>query len=207
MLVSRAQELPPSFTLTLTSSCTLLSTLYSSNPFLSLPMRSSLSLLRSLSLSLSHHHPQPHHFHRRSFLRAISTPLLSSSPKPHKSLPLLAAASSSSSHSTFVEHLASEIETEENWDFNNTSEGEAAFDFDKNLGSLDFKHVGAPTLDVKELEELPEQWRRSKLAWLCKELPAHKAGTLVRILNAQRKWMRQEDATYVAVHCTRNSRE
>ena len=99
--------------------------------------------------------------------------------------------------------MASEIETEENWDFNNTSEGEAAFDFDKNVGSLDFKHVGAPTLDVKELEELPEQWRRSKLAWLCKELPAHKAGTLVRILNAQRKWMRQEDATYVAVHCTR----
>lgn len=65
------------------------------------------------------------------------------------------------------------------------------------------KHLIAPEMEVKELEELPEQWRRSKLAWLCKELPAHKAGTLVRILNAQRKWMTQEDATYLAVHCMR----
>ena len=99
--------------------------------------------------------------------------------------------------------MACEPETNENWDFNNSSESEAAFDFDKNDGSLDLKHLPALSLDVKELEELPEQWRRSKLAWLCKELPAHKAGTLVRILNAQRKWMRQADATYVAVHCLR----
>ncbi|KAE8680016.1 hypothetical protein F3Y22_tig00111392pilonHSYRG00139 [Hibiscus syriacus] len=49
------------------------------------------------------------------------------------------------------------------------------------------KHLAAPVIEVKELEELPEQWRSSKLAWLCKELLAHKAGTLVRILNAQRK--------------------
>ena len=56
---------------------------------------------------------------------------------------------------------------------------------------------------MKELEELPEQWRQSKLAWLCKELLAHKAGTLVQMLNAQRKWMRQADATFVAVHCLR----
>lgn len=99
--------------------------------------------------------------------------------------------------------MACEPETNENWDFSNSSESEAAFDFDKNDGSLDLKHLPALSLDVKELEELPEQWRRSKLAWLCKELPAHKAGTLVRILNAQRKWMRQADATYVAVHCMR----
>lgn len=65
------------------------------------------------------------------------------------------------------------------------------------------KHLVAPDIEVKELDELPEQWRRSKLAWLCKELPAHKAGTLVRILNAQRKWLKQEDATYLAVHCMR----
>lgn len=56
---------------------------------------------------------------------------------------------------------------------------------------------------MKELEELPEQWRRTKLAWLCKELPAHRSGTVVRVLNAQRKWIRQEDATYVIVHCMR----
>uniref|UniRef100_A0A7N2MX20 Pentatricopeptide repeat-containing protein n=1 Tax=Quercus lobata TaxID=97700 RepID=A0A7N2MX20_QUELO len=165
MLVSRAQELSPfsSSTLTLTSSCNFLSTLCSSNPFLSFPMRSSLSFLRSLSLSLSHH--QPHHFHRHFFFRAISTPLSSSSPKPQKYFPRLAAASASSSHSTF--------------------------------------HLPSLSLDVKELEELPEQWRQSKLAWICKELPAHKAGTLVRILNTQKKWMRQADATYVSVHCLR----
>lgn len=94
-------------------------------------------------------------------------------------------------------------ETDQNWDFSIDSESEAAFEFDQNVGSLDLKHSGAPALDVKELGELPEQWRRSRLAWLCKELPGHKGGTLDRILNAQRKWMTQEDATYVVVHCTR----
>lgn len=61
----------------------------------------------------------------------------------------------------------------------------------------------SPELEVKELEELPEQWRRSKIAWLCKELPSYKHSTFVRILNAQRKWITQDDATYVAVHCMR----
>lgn len=61
----------------------------------------------------------------------------------------------------------------------------------------------AEKVEVRELQELPEEWRRAKLAWLCKELPAHKHTTVVRVLNAQRKWVRQEDATYVAVHCMR----
>lgn len=67
----------------------------------------------------------------------------------------------------------------------------------------DLKKVNSPPFEVKELGELPEQWRRSKLAWLCKELPAHKQSVLVRVLNAQRKWVRQEDATYLVVHCMR----
>lgn len=58
-------------------------------------------------------------------------------------------------------------------------------------------------LTVRELEELPDQWRRSRLAWLCKELPAHKPGTVIRVLNGQRKWIDQEGATYVVVHCMR----
>lgn len=58
-------------------------------------------------------------------------------------------------------------------------------------------------LKVKELEDLPEQWRRSKVAWLCKELPSHKHSTLTRHLNAQRKWITQDDLTYVVVHCLR----
>uniref|UniRef100_A0A0D9VJX4 Protein ORGANELLE TRANSCRIPT PROCESSING 51 n=1 Tax=Leersia perrieri TaxID=77586 RepID=A0A0D9VJX4_9ORYZ len=61
----------------------------------------------------------------------------------------------------------------------------------------------SPELVVPELEELPERWRRSRIAWLCKELPAYKHSTFTRILNAQRKWITQDDATYVAVHCLR----
>lgn len=61
----------------------------------------------------------------------------------------------------------------------------------------------APVVEVVELEELPENWRRSKLAWLCKELPCQKRPTQVRLLNAQKKWMRQQDATYVAHHFLR----
>ncbi|XP_020576084.1 pentatricopeptide repeat-containing protein OTP51, chloroplastic isoform X2 [Phalaenopsis equestris] len=67
----------------------------------------------------------------------------------------------------------------------------------------DARHLPSPEVEVIQLEDLPDQWKRSRIAWLCKELPAHKQGTLVRILNAQRKWIRQEDATYVTVHCMR----
>lgn len=63
--------------------------------------------------------------------------------------------------------------------------------------------VRSPELEVFELEELPEQWRRSRIAWLCKELPAYKHSTFTRILNAQRKWITQDDATYITVHCLR----
>ncbi|XP_072987892.1 pentatricopeptide repeat-containing protein OTP51, chloroplastic [Typha latifolia] len=67
----------------------------------------------------------------------------------------------------------------------------------------DMKSLPSPELEVIELEDLPEQWRRSKIAWLCKELPSYKHSTFVRILNAQRKWITQQDATYVTVHCMR----
>lgn len=98
--------------------------------------------------------------------------------------------------------------SEEKWDFSSYPENEddiLKFDGDPGYPGSggDMKHMDSPALEVKELEELPEQWRRARLAWLCKQLPAHKAGTLVRILNAQKKWMRQEDATYIAVHCIR----
>ncbi|KAJ3680732.1 hypothetical protein LUZ60_017010 [Juncus effusus] len=67
----------------------------------------------------------------------------------------------------------------------------------------DMRSLPSPDLEVIELEDLPEQWRRSKIAWLCKELPAHKHPTLVRVLNAQKKWINQDDVTYVVVHCIR----
>lgn len=90
-------------------------------------------------------------------------------------------------------------------DFSSDPTEAEVFDFDTSY--LEGKDVSqfpaSPALEIKELDQLPEQWRRSKVAWLCKELPAQKSGTLVRILNAQRKWMSQEDITYVAVHCMR----
>ncbi|PRQ27150.1 hypothetical protein RchiOBHm_Chr6g0302241 [Rosa chinensis] len=61
--------------------------------------------------------------------------------------------------------------------------------------------IALPNLEVHELDELPEQWRRFKLAWLCKELPSHNSGALIRILNAQKKWMRQEDTKNSGTVC------
>lgn len=98
--------------------------------------------------------------------------------------------------------MAGESERDGNGEFSSGAEG-GNFDFGVAFDSIDYKHLSSPSLEVKELEELPEQWRRSKLAWLCKELPAHKPATLIRILNGNKKWIRQEDATYIAVHCMR----
>ena len=57
------------------------------------------------------------------------------------------------------------------------------------------RHLGALSLEVKEH---PEQWRRSKLAWLCKEWPAlvYNADKFLSsyktpwIFDAARKWLR-----------------
>ncbi|XP_010530875.1 PREDICTED: pentatricopeptide repeat-containing protein At2g15820, chloroplastic [Tarenaya hassleriana] len=103
----------------------------------------------------------------------------------------------------FVEQFVGEAESAERFE-----EESEVFDI-RNVESArnDLRNVAAGSLEteveVKELEDLPEQWRRSKIAWLCKELPSHKAGTLMRILNAQKKWLRQDDVTYIVVHCTR----
>ncbi|RVW61217.1 Pentatricopeptide repeat-containing protein, chloroplastic [Vitis vinifera] len=197
MLIGRAQELSSS-TLTIT-------TAFSSSPnpnyTFSLPMRtpvlSSLSLLRSLSPSL--HHRFLCSLSLSNYSKSFFFPLPTTNIR-HSSLfrrsPLAKPLSS------FVEQVVGESERDENEGFSRGGEGES-FDFGVAFGSTDLRHLSSPSLEVKELEELPEQWRRSKLAWLCKELPAHKPATLIRILNAQKKWIRQEDATYIAVHCMR----
>ncbi|XP_022726240.1 pentatricopeptide repeat-containing protein At2g15820, chloroplastic [Durio zibethinus] len=189
MLVNRAQEL--SLTLaTITTNFPSLSPIPSKTTMRGCRLYS-LSFLR-LFRPLSH--PQV------GFFRPLiphPTPRL---PPSFSRLNFLA----SSSFSTSPVGLIDEKEGEENWDLsNNENEAFSFEDGDGVFAGNDMKHLVAPKMEVKELEELPEQWRRSKLAWLCKELPAHKAGTLVRILNAQRKWIRQEDATYLAVHCMR----
>ncbi|KAJ9537793.1 hypothetical protein OSB04_030526 [Centaurea solstitialis] len=154
-------------------------------------MPTALSLLRSLSASLRHHR----HHHRLLLLRTTTCSLLNKNHPPRISL-----FHTQSSVGNFVEHLAGE---DENLDFDKESK---TFKFDTSFGTsnVDSKNLNpSPSLDVKELDELPEQWRRSKLAWLCKELPSHNAATLIRILNAQRKWVNQDDMTYLAVHCMR----
>ncbi|XP_031392937.1 pentatricopeptide repeat-containing protein At2g15820, chloroplastic [Punica granatum] len=141
------------------------------------------------------HPPSLHHCHHHFPLGRLAATYLSSTPRPRHLLPSLPAASPGTS----VEHVPVKTEPDED---PGSGGDEELFDFDS-------KQLAPPPplpnteLEVKELEELPEQWRRAKLAWLCKELPAHKSGTVVRVLNAQRKWLRQEDATYVVVHCLR----
>ncbi|KAG5238854.1 pentatricopeptide repeat-containing protein [Salix suchowensis] len=148
------------------------------------PMRTSL-----FSSSLSLHQQQRTHF-----------------PEPINTPQMLHPISISKCFSTSVEQMGSGSQSERILDFDENEREIFKFHGD-GLGSSgaggDRKHLDTPELEVKDLAELPEQWRRAKLAWLCKELPAHKPATAVRILNGQRKWMRQEDATYVVVHCTR----
>ncbi|KAI4298424.1 hypothetical protein L6164_031986 [Bauhinia variegata] len=194
MLLSGVQQLPPSIH-TLTSAFSP-NTKPNFNHFLMPSTYSAFTLIRSLTLSLSN----AHHHRRRCFPRSLRLSPLS--PTKYRRLAQFSTAAASSG--TRVEQLASvptpsEIES---WDFSSGSDS-AAFDFDKSCAATDLKHLPTAELEVKDLDELPEQWRRARLAWLCKELPAHKPGTLVRILNAQKKWMRQEDATYIVVHCMR----
>ncbi|CAI0447019.1 unnamed protein product [Linum tenue] len=193
------------------------------NPLLSLSshmrlslLSSPLSFLRCLTSSFSRlprrraHSNYCTHHRCRLFLRSLPE-----AAKTHQPFPSFQQVSCLS-HS--VEQLACEPQSSEplkNWDFSNYDDSDSdlfnlddqpeAFKFEGGgaVAGRDTKHLESPGVEVKELEEVPEQWRRSRLAWLCKELPAHKSGSVVRILNGQRKWMRQDDATYVVVHCTR----
>ncbi|GMH02717.1 hypothetical protein Nepgr_004556 [Nepenthes gracilis] len=126
---------------------------------------------------------------------------------PRRIPPSLCASSSvSSCTGTSVEQLVGETdrshEPDGYWDLSTGRESsEGGFDFGKCFESSAEQNKLA--FSSLSLEELPENWRRSKLAWLCKELPAHRRPTMTRVLNAQKKWMRQEDATYIAVHLMR----
>ncbi|XP_006296983.2 pentatricopeptide repeat-containing protein At2g15820, chloroplastic [Capsella rubella] len=168
----------------------------SSNPKF---INSSSTLFRSLSFSLIHHRIS---YSCRSLRRLSShtvhrnkTQFVSKSSTPTP--PLSTAKSTAQRTGTFVEHLTGITESED--ETNEFGDVESARNDIRNVvtGRVETE------FEVRELEELPEEWRRSKLAWLCKEVPTHKAVTLVRLLNAQKKWVRQEDATYIAVHCMR----
>ncbi|KAL8160388.1 hypothetical protein V2J09_001925 [Rumex salicifolius] len=151
--------------------------------------------------------PRPSHI--RPILLNYSSALQISpyTPKFQRRRALFTTTLGASPAGSSVEHLAgndSNAQLEENWESTGDVELER-FNFDKEFESTDLRKLtfSSPSLEVKELQELPENWRRSRLAWLCKELPAHKRPTMTRLLNAQKKWIKQEDATYVAVHCMR----
>ncbi|KAK0581515.1 hypothetical protein LWI29_014704 [Acer saccharum] len=153
-------------------------------------MRASLSLLRSVSFSLRH----------QCHLLPRSHPTT----KPHRFSSIPLESSSAASDSTFVEHSASRVSSseEERCDYFNINEKSGncngvSLGIEVGTAGSETRHLGSPSLEVKE------QWRRSKLAWLCKEFPALKAYRVVYILDAARKWLRQEGATYLVVHLMR----
>ncbi|KAH6772640.1 endonuclease [Perilla frutescens var. frutescens] len=141
--------------------------------------------------------PNPsHHHHRLHRLSTLSLPL-----KPYRRFPRPILSSSSVSTETTASDISEEGEGND-YDFLREKET-VSLNLDDSLELGELKRFQSPGVEVKELEELPEQWRRSRLAWLCKELPAHRSATFIRVLNAQRKWIRQDDCTYIAIHCMR----
>jgi len=204
MIVTGACDFSSSFSLASSSSSTVSVTTFnisslSSNPNI---INSSSTLFRSLSFSLIRHRSS----YSRCSLRRLSihtvhgnkTQLFSHSST--RTPPLFTANSTAHRSGTFVEHLTGITESEEGIsEANGFGDVESARNDIRNVATRRIE----TEFEVRELEELPEEWRRSKLAWLCKEVPTHKAVTLVRLLNAQKKWVRQEDATYISVHCMR----
>ncbi|KAL5722949.1 Pentatricopeptide repeat-containing protein [Ranunculus cassubicifolius] len=151
-------------------------------------MRASLSssfrAIRSISLSTPTSNPST------QFIRTPPRRLFSIPPPPTPPRPI----------STSI--AATQVE-EEKWNFGEENGSETYNNYDVGQARVDLKNIETPNPQVIELEELPEQWRRSKIAWLCKELPPHKGGTVIRILNAQKKWLTQENAMYIALHFMR----
>ncbi|KAK7308575.1 hypothetical protein VNO77_42194 [Canavalia gladiata] len=122
-----------------------------SNPNLH-SMRSTFTLFRSLSLSLSNLQHS-----------TLPSPLL---PRPRR-FPRFSLG---------VQHVVAEegaLPDNEAYRFDRSSSPAAE--------ATELKKLRGPEVEVVELRDVPEEWRRARVAWLCKELPAHKAGTLPRL--------------------------
>lgn len=51
-----------------------------------------------------------------------------------------------------------------------------------------------------EYEQAGDDWVRKRLCWLCKEIPVLKASGLVKILNGQKKWIKQDHIKELVMH-------
>ncbi|KAK6776471.1 hypothetical protein RDI58_027472 [Solanum bulbocastanum] len=166
-------------------------------------IQSSMStVLRPLSSPLRHHGGRRHHSHHLLPSSPFFLPLKPLSLSPSISLYTPFSSSSTSPQQLLLNSQETQVDFDK-WDPISASGFTESFNFDDSFDSVELKKFETPAVEVRELEDIPDQWRRARLAWLCKELPAHKTPTMVRILNAQRKWIRQEDWTFVAVHCMR----
>ncbi|KAI5084756.1 hypothetical protein GOP47_0000925 [Adiantum capillus-veneris] len=57
--------------------------------------------------------------------------------------------------------------------------------------------------DVDDYEHVGDDWMRKRLGWLCKEIPVLKASGIVKMLNNQRKWIKQEHVKELIEHLVR----
>ncbi|KAL3354415.1 hypothetical protein AABB24_018857, partial [Solanum stoloniferum] len=179
--------------------------------FMSIPLLCNTSLIQSSmstvlrppSSPLRHHHGgRWHHRHHLLPSSPFFLPLKPLSLSPSIFLYTPYSSSSTSPQQLLLDSQETQVDFD-NWDPISASGVAESFNFDDSFDSVELKKFETPAVEVRELEDIPDQWRRARLAWLCKELPAHTTPTMVRILNAQKKWIRQEDGTFVAVHCMR----
>ncbi|MCO5568120.1 hypothetical protein L7F22_021816 [Adiantum nelumboides] len=57
--------------------------------------------------------------------------------------------------------------------------------------------------DVDNYEHVGDDWMRKRLGWLCKEIPVLKASGLVKMLNNQKKWIKQKHLKELIEHLVR----
>ncbi|CAN0927795.1 Pentatricopeptide repeat-containing protein At2g15820, chloroplastic [Linum grandiflorum] len=112
--------------------------------------------------------------------------------------PLLRSLHHVNSFSHSVERLPcashSSSETQKIWDLWNCSElPEEALEFESG-DELSIRHL----ID----EEEPPESRKTRLEWLCKQLPTLRSVDMVRLLNYQKNWITQDDSAYLVSHCT-----
>ena len=57
--------------------------------------------------------------------------------------------------------------------------------------------------DVSDCENVGDDWMKKRLGWLCKEIPVLKASGIVKMLNKQRTWIKQDHILELIEHLIR----